>query len=312
MAKIDCIKVNADYEMVLFHGKSGPPFMSEALEFLAFYLQDLPVHTTKEYGQEFLSHVTEVSGRVPKIVRHGQPLNWWGPLTNLAREKWLNSKLTSFQLALTHGWTEGKILSRNEVLALTIDQETLVKDPHGMSGKGLIILRPGVPIVVPQALQGNLIVEPLLKRKFDFSTFVFPDGNQITYQNLVDEKFQYRGTLFSSPDNLSETSLSFYQDVPKEQWKKYRDALNVIRQEVGHTEYGFSVDSFVHDVNGNNRIHILSEVNARRTMGLIAFEMMKLTRRGKKTALTLKKPYFEDHLLLSPSKSLFEIYLSFS
>jgi hypothetical protein len=311
MAKIDCIKVNADYEMTLFHGKSGPAFVREALEFLAFYLQDLPVLTSKEYSQEYLTHVRKISGRNPKIVGKGQPLNWWGPLTDPIREKWLNSKLTSFRLALEHGWTEGQILSREEILSMTPDRDVLVKDPHGMSGKGLITLRADSPVVLPQSLQGDLIVEPLLNRMYDFSSFVFPDGKVITYQNLVDSKFQYRGSLFSSPENFTETALGFYPELAREEWKKYSDAVKIIRQYYGETPYGFSIDSFVYEVNGKKRIHVLSEVNARRTMGFIGYELMKLTHKGKKTALTLKKPYFGDFVLLSPPNSLFEIYLSF-
>ncbi len=311
MAKNDCIKVNADYEMMLFHRKSGPAYMREALEFLAFYLQDQPVLTTKEYSQEFLAHVKSVSGRTPGIVSKGQPLNWWGPLTDPVREMWLNSKLTSFKLALEQGWTEGCILSREEVSLLKVEREMLVKDPHGMSGKGLITLRPEVPVVLPQVMQGDLIVEPLLNRKYDFSSFIFPDAKVITYQNLVDEKFQYRGTLFSSPEEFTERSLEFYAEIPAAEWQKYSEALKIIRQHYGVTPYGYSVDSFVHELNGDKRIHILSEVNARRTMGLIGYEMMKLVKKDRKTALTLKKPYFEDFLLLSPAGSLFEIYLSF-
>ncbi|MES2528970.1 MAG: hypothetical protein V4598_17925 [Bdellovibrionota bacterium] len=311
MAKIDCIRVNADYEMVLFHGKSGPALMREALEFLAFYLQDLPVLTSKEYSQEFLTHVEKLSGRIPQKVSQGQAQNWWGPLTDLNRERWLNSKFTSFKLALEHGWTEGNVFSREEIQAFHVERETLIKDPHGMSGKGLITLRPGVPVHVPQSMQGELIAEPLLDRKYDFSRFNFPDGTSICYQNLVDEKFQYRGTLFSSPDNFSESSLDFYQEVSSDEWQKYKEAMAIISQHYGETPYGYSVDSFIYEVNGEKKIHILSEVNARRTMGLMAYEMMKMMGKGKKTALSLKKPFFEDHILLSPAGSLFEIYLSF-
>ena len=311
MAKIDCIRVNADYEMMLFHGKSGPPFMREALEFLAFYLQDLPVLTSKEYSQEFLGHVEKISDRKPRIVNKGQAQNWWGPLTDLDREKWLNSKLTSFQLALDHGWTEGSILTREEILSLDVKAELLIKDPHGMSGRGLVTLRPGVPVTLPQSMQGELIAEPLLNRKLDFSRFHFPDGKSICYENMVDERFQYRGTLFSSPENLTESSLSFYSQVSSVEWLKYQKSIEIISHHYGETPYGFSVDSFVHEVMGEKKIHVLSEVNARRTMGLVAYEMMKLLGNGRKTALSLKKPHFEDYILLSPPGSLFEIYLSF-
>lgn len=312
MATIDCIRVNADYESVLFHGRSGPPVMNQALEFLAFYLQDLSVQTSKEYDPGFLEKVRSLTGRNPQTTKNGNPRNWWGPLENPEREKWMNSKLTSFKLALSHGWTEGGIYSREELLKLHPEKPYLVKDPFNMSGKGIIPIRPGENNSLPAALTGELISEPLLNRKFDFSHFIFPDGRTICYENLVDDRFQYRGTLFSSLEDFTISSLSFHDQVSSARWKEFLTRLEIITKHYGDpSPYGFSVDSFVYEKDGELFIHPLSEVNARRTMGLVAYELVKILGRGKRAALTLKKPHFKDAILLSPESVKFEIYLSF-
>ncbi len=312
MSTVDCIRVNADYESVLFHGRNGPPVMNQALEFLAFYLQDLPVLTSREYPPEYLEKVRNLTGKNPKITKHGKASNWWGPLVNLEREKWMNSKITSFRLALSHGWTEGGLFSIEDLQSFVSEKPYLLKDPYNLSGKGLIPLRPGEKITLPSSLTGELIVEPLLERKFDFSHFVFPDGTSICYENLVDERFQYRGTLFSSTKDFTSKSLSFRDKVSPEKWLEFLSRLEVIKQHYGDpSPYGYSVDSFVFEEDGEFNIHPLCEVNARRTMGLVAYELVKVLGRGSRAALTLKKPHFKDAVLLSPEGVKFEIYLSF-
>lgn len=311
MATVDCIKVNADYESVLFHGRPGPLAVNRALEFLPLYFQNLPVLTTHEYSSTFLEHVQQVSGREPRLTKTGNPLNWWGPLKDLERERWMNSKLTSAELSTKQGWSRTKILSRDEVMNLNITEELLVKDPFGMSGKGIVSLHPDKKVTLPGSMEGQLIVEPLLKRSHDFSHYVFPDGKIICYENIVDERFQYRGTILS-PDDLTITSLSFYEHISPDSWKSFQKQLQEIREHYGdESAYGYSIDSFVYEENGEFKIYPLCEVNARRTMGSVAYEFMRLLGKGRKTALTLKSPYFKDFIKLSPEGVLFEIYLSF-
>ncbi|MFL5785161.1 MAG: hypothetical protein ACJ76H_11155, partial [Bacteriovoracaceae bacterium] len=292
MAETDCIRVNADYESELFHGRPGPIAVNRALEFLAFYLQDLPVQTSAEYTQEFFDHVRKISGRDPKIVRTGNSLNWWGPLVRPEKERWLNSKLTSAKLSISEGWSETRILHREEIEKLLTHEELLVKDPFSMSGKGIVTLKPGQKIHLPNALQGELIVEPLLKRSHDFSHYVFPDGKVIRYENLVDERFQYRGTVIAD-------ELSFADEVEKTEWTKFESRLKKIIHHYGKDSlYGYSVDSFVYEKNGEFLIYPLCEVNARRTMGRVAWEFSQLLGKGRKTALTLKQPLFKDAIRL--------------
>ena len=85
------IKVNADYESVLFHNKPLP-VINESLEFLALYLSDKPLLSQKKYADHFLDHVESFTGIRPSIVKDQSFENWWGDLRNIELEKKLNSK----------------------------------------------------------------------------------------------------------------------------------------------------------------------------------------------------------------------------
>lgn len=303
MDSIDCIKVNADYESVLFHGRPAP-VANRALEFLAFYLQDLPVLTDVSYDQNYLLKVEELTGRKPHTVKKGHALNWWGPLTDLERERWLNSKITSTELSIAEGWTEAKIVTKAEAQKIRSEKEMIIKDPFGMSGRGLVTNSPDKEIHLPKALPEILIVEPKLNRKYDFSHFIFPDGRMIRYENIVDEKFQYRGTIIDK-------TLSFSSLVAESEWKKFETALKRIRDFYSNVQpYGYSVDSFVYEEKGELKIYPLCEINARRTMGSLAYEFSNILGKERKSALSLKQPVFSNATKLSPEGSFFDIYFS--
>lgn len=310
MAAADCIRVNADYESVLFKGKSAPT-ANHAIEFLALYLQDLPVLSDIDYAPSYLDQVRNFSGRKPRVVKKGNALNWWGPLTRPDQEKWLNSKITSTKLAIGEGWSEAKILTKDQIRNLHVGTDLIVKDPFGMSGRGLVALQAGKEIHLPASLPDQLIVEPRLDRKFDFSHFVFPDGKVIAYENIVDERFQYRGTIIEKSGQSTE-DLSFAGLISAREWEKFHHALRKIREHYGtDCPYGYSVDSFAYESDGELRIYPLSEINARRTMGLLSYEFFRMSGEDRRTSLSLKRPVFQESVKLSPEKAFFDIYLSY-
>lgn len=303
LGPIDCIKVNIDYESVLFRGKPSP-VANHALEFLAFYLQDLPVLTDLTYDAAFCERIERISGRKVRTVKKGNAANWWGPLADPEHEKWLNSKITSTELAIAEGWTDAKIISKSEVKSLQLSRSMIVKDPFGMSGKGVINLSPMKDNHLPAFLPDQLIVESKHNRRFDFSHFVFPDGETIAYENIVDERFQYRGTII-------DTTLSFSPLISKAEWDKFNRALDRIREFYGEVQpFGYSVDSFVYEEGGELKIFPLCEINARRTMGFLAYEFAKLLGNGRKCALSLKQPIFTQSIKLSPDGAFFDVFFS--
>ncbi len=282
------IKVNADYESVLFQGNAGSPAINQSLEFLAFFLEDSPILTEKDYDQIYLYYVESIVGHPVQLTKKGPAENWWGRLENLDKEKWLNSKLTSAELNIKMGWGESWIVENSEEIRKIPEASfpLLSKDPFGMSGRGLkTIHSPN------EKVSQKVVLEKLLHRKYDFSHYVFPDGKMICYQNLVDEKFQYKGTIFTDWKNATLEKLAFHSLAPAYKWEKFKSARRAI-QEHFLGEYGYSIDSFMYEEAGEMKLKYLCEVNARKTMGLMTYHLaQKFSTHKKWVKLWLFSPH---------------------
>lgn len=321
-------KVNADYEAVLFGKKDSLPVINQALEFLVFYLSERPLHTQKKYSAEFLKHVEEFTGRIPQIKTYGDYENWWGELKDIPLEQKLNSKVMSTELNLKMGWEKNLHLlkSDKDLDILNEDLKYLGKNPYGMSGQNFLFVSKKEP---PQSYP--IVAEALLDRVYDFSHYIFPNGIRICYQNLVDKKYQYKGTVFRDYTCPTLENLKFYSEIPQERWTKFSSALDEIVKNYATSAVscGFSVDSFVHQAQNELHIRYLSEVNYRRTMGEVAFElslkfgglrkwsMFLLTKKSKLKFTELKEillpiTWKEDTsrgvILLTPEDVRFEMF----
>lgn len=290
------IRVNADYESELFFGQTKG-IVNQALEFLAFFASDETLFTQTKFSPEYLSYVESLSGRKPRTTSTGEFRNWWGPLVNIPLERKLNSKLTSAELNLTQGWCSQTQIIHDQTPP-RIGGHFIVKDPFGMSGQGLS----------KNEIKGSppYIIEPLFDRVYDFSRYFFPDGKAITYQNFVDQKFQYRGTL------IHENQL---HDVPEVDWPAYERVISEIRNHYFQNNWptGFSVDSFIYREQEQFKIRYLCEVNYRRTMGSTTYEIAeklkakpwRLMILGKGEVKDLKE---KDIIKLSPDNVRFHIF----
>ena len=280
------LRFNADYELDLFYGQKGPEILNHSLEFMLFFLTNNPVLTQKKYDSGYLDHVEHISGHRPTLIKDGPYENYWGMLKNRELEKWWNSKLTTTELIIKKGWcSDTHILkSEDDVIGIGMTKDALLKDPHGMSGQKFQVLPremiPGDKLsIVRRAIKnGPLILEPLLNRKYDFSQYIFPDGKKISYQNIVDEKFQYKGSIFHDYKRANLESLSFYQEIDKKYWslfsKQIEDLITFFSQQPN--ECGYSIDSFIFEEMGELKIRPVSEINYRRTMGRISYELSLL------------------------------------
>lgn len=322
------LKINADYESVLFHGRPSSK-ANETIEFLAFFLDSRPILTSKNYSSEYLNHVESITGARPQTMKSGEALNWWGALKDIELERILNSKITSFELALREGWTEGSILSPKELMATSVNEVHLIKDPFGMSGRGFYKLVPGEELKLPVEIKTPVIIEPILKRRFDFSHYVYPDGRVIAYQNMVDERFAYKGSIIEDKFSAKIQNLEFYNLISRDLWDKFESHLEIIQEHYTKAKpYGYSIDSFIYDEEGKLLIHTLSEVNVRKTMGMLAHElciryggtnpwgMLLLTASHKEQGghQFLKEKFKSEMndkkiILLSPEDSRFDVFL---
>jgi hypothetical protein len=195
-----------------------------------------------------------------------------------------------------------------------------------MSGQKFQLLKCGTSLkerqeVVRKSLQNYpIIIEPYFNRRFDFSQYLFPDGKLIAYQNEVDEKFQYKGTVFNCVQSACLEDLSFYSLISESKWAHFRHQTKEIIDfySLHSNELGYSIDSFIYEENGELNIRVMSEINYRRTMGRMTYELSQKYAANKSwTALLMAKtsatPLWEilsgteGVMVLSPGDSRFEV-----
>ncbi len=266
------IKVNADYESVLFSNKAGPKILNESLEFLSLLIEKRPLFSLKKYDPEYLDYVQEITGNIPVIVNQGEFENWWGDLTNISLEKKLNSKEFTVQLN-----QDAQLISGIEDLKLLEGRSYLAKSPYGMSGQNFQVFQPSETEKLIPLLQksGKVLVEPYFQRKADFSHYVFSPESEICYENLVDKSFQYKGTLFANRLNPTLHGLRFYHQLDPARWEEFHQIYLKLKELclLAGAPGGYSVDSFTYQENHNLCIRAVSEINFRKTMGLVAWKL---------------------------------------
>jgi hypothetical protein len=275
--------MNADYEMELFLGKRGSPIINHSLEFLLFFLESGPVYSSKKYEKEYLDYVEFVTNRRPQLTTSGEIENYWGTLKNIEREKWWNSKITSTKLIIERGWCSDTFIinNKNDLSLIDPNKTYLIKDPFGMSGQKFSVIGPQLSLSEKESIfnsflsRGMFILEPFLNRVYDFSHYVYPTGKIIFYQNFIDHRFQYRGTYFHHLRKPEPEDLIFYSVIERSEWSEQKTKWDEIHTFFSQYENqsGYSVDSFVYLENGKHKIRSMSEINYRRTMGRVAFEI---------------------------------------
>lgn len=313
-------KFNADYESVLFHGKEAPPVINQSLEFLYLYLEDAPLHSSKQYSNEFLEHVESISGVKPRIFSQGLYENWWGPLKDISHERRVNSKEMSARFI-----EDSQIIYSIDELNLDRFKQYLAKPLSEMSGRGFSTFDHEHLKGVEELLKKKspVIVEPLLNRKFDFSHYILPDKD-ICYENIVDSHFQYKGTTFRNLKNPSAKSLSFYDKITDKEWSGFFKIFSTIKDTYveANVKDMYSIDSFVYLERDTLKIRAMTEVNVRKTMGYIAWKLSEkfaknaqwsqfllAKNKGKLSFKSMKeKAQSLGCLYLSPGDTRFEIF----
>ncbi len=272
------LKMNLDYEASLFEGKSSDK-INHALEYLAFYLSPGPFASSARYEESFLQKVEKLSGEKPLITNTKNFENNWGVGVDVALEKELNSKLLSARLTQTIAPQEGVVvMGAREDLPQNFPFPAICKLPQSMSGKGVRKISQSSELT---AFPFPYVLEPLRKRVMDFSHFIYPSGEVISYENRVDENFQYRGSIFHKMNQPNLVSIPGLQKISFEKRKRFETELASYRNEYeklansAPLSFGYSIDSFVYEEQGELQIRTCSEFNFRKTMGMLAYELGK-------------------------------------
>lgn len=258
---------NADYESFIFSGKGDYKISSNKInqefEYFIHFLENEPLFSTKQYDPEYIKSIQSISGK--EFLVEGDPSRakpWWCAIGDKERDRLLHSKITSTRFALEVGLEkEARLVS---ALNFSPKQNLLYKMEGELSGRGHLQWTLNESKIKKLLEEGHtLIEEPSRKRTRDFSALVLDANKWIFYQNLVDEKFQYKGTLLIEPEMTSEQRVE-YQLAIKALTKHYLSL---------GADYPFSIDSYFYLEGDDEKICPVSEVNVRKTMGYVAWRL---------------------------------------
>lgn len=260
---------NADYETWVFGGEKEYDFPSnrtnrEFEHFIQFF-EDEPVYTTRKYSKIFTSRFENIFKKEFKTTDSKKKTRpWWCPINQKSLDLILHSKGTSNQLAIELGAAHGRLVNESN---FSPKEGHIYKNLGELSGRGHF-LWPKDEGKIKTALSNghSLLEEPLRERVFDFSSLILESGEIVYYRNLVDSRFQYKGTALGELDWSLGPLKNYKKDVQK--IAQYYLSLGA--------RGPFSVDSYLYEEGGELKLCLLSEVNARKTMGFIALKLAEL------------------------------------
>ncbi len=273
--------VNSNYEYELFRSDIGEPTYLDGLrhvgtlDWIYFILNDnpnVPLFSRWQYPHQYLDYMGDLGFSVPSIVTSGPTFNWFGHLTDLPKERRLNSKLWSYDLLNRLGLkpVENHVVhcpaEARAIMAGSSVRKWWLKSPFLMAGEGFCSLQ--TPDDLPE-FTGPHILEPHLDRFLDFALFHSPHTGETSFHiNRVLPRPNYVGsTIFAHEDgfalHLAELGL---MDTFRELKEKTDVIMGALRAE--GLEQTLSVDGFFfRRDDGSVGVHPMCEVNYRHTMG---------------------------------------------
>jgi hypothetical protein len=266
------ISVNVDFEEVLL-GKPARLSLRASVEFLALWVQDRPLFASRPYSDTYLQYVRAKTGQLVSATSQGEPDEWWGETANIELMQKLSSK-TEFKDWWQSRWQleARNCFSWEDLESIVQTGQWLIKKSDGMSGRGhQKITREELPSVRPRlekVLSLGVVAEPLYQRTRDVSALWLPEESRfIYYANLIDERFQWRGTILNR-DSMSEVPAA------TQDWGEHLVDLQKYVSGLGY-QGPFSVDAFFYLCATGEKFHPGSEMNPRKTMGWVTYQLWK-------------------------------------
>lgn len=290
---------NADYEGFLFSGKNEYNPISNKInqefEYLIHFFEDKPIFTTKKYSKEYTDHVEAMTGREFRTTSSNEKvLNWWCSVGEIEQDRLLHSKLTSTKFSIQRGFeSEAKIIDSSDAKLMS---NMVYKLPGEFSGRGHLVYPKDAKRIKKLLAQSKcLIEEPLRNRVQDFSSLALAQDKIISYENIVDEKFQYKGTKLISPK------------MNEGYFKAINETVDFYLQ-MGAT-FPFSIDSYSYIDKDTVKTAAVCEVNVRKTMGYIALKLKEFfsSDLGALLIANSRKESIPDTIWLSPRENLFQL-----
>lgn len=294
---------NADFETCILEERPFNPQlkMNREFEYFIMLLEKEALYTPLDYSEDYLKFIRDNLNPKAHYTNAKDNLVPW--CADESVDKVIVSKETSARLNQDQlGLDQIKIIAGKSELK----DNYLYKRFHGFSGMGHLLAPRDKSKIEVLLLNGErLIEEPLYERVYDFSTLVMEvrgTEKRVRYQNFVDKSFHYKGTLmreFKLADNL------------EEQYQREIDLIIEHYQKLG-VKTPFSIDSFIYKENKELKLKTLSEVNARKSMGYVCYQLAQKFQ-AKNYALILNRhdQSFQSGMKtfkLSPEGKMFKSY----
>lgn len=270
--------VNDDYEYLIFKDEIGTSaeikVTKHYFDYLFIFMNQKPnqhLYLPQMWPVEYLDYLRELGLQLPTITTSHWTYNWYGKMTDLEKEKKINSKLFSYELLNELGLNPvpNFVVSSPEEVKQIIKQhsysEWLLKCPYQMGGNHFFKIKEETD--VPDIYR-PYILEPLLDRVLDVSYFYNNELDRVDYYvNVTTSDGKYCGGLvFENERDLEKyfEQQGYHHCYPE--WKR-TSAIILERVKAMKVEQPFSVDGFIYRENGQYKLHPMNEINYRQTFG---------------------------------------------
>lgn len=259
--------INLDYEKVLAGRdcrKKYHKIISE-MEHISFWFGlKNPIVQHRNYDTAYLEYIEMLTGQKVNLVKqYRSERNWWGDTENFEIAKKRNSKYEAIRLAKSLDLCPSSYQfisnnnDRDHYLNSFESERYIIFKEYGFSGNGLSFLSKAE--IKSTEIYDTFLISPEFERVFDYGVYDDGDGVNII-KNDCNSLGQFKGgEVISSAIELNEMSISLDEIIST--YTKVR----------GHFEKNttIEVDGFFYKERGILKSCFLSEINARKTMGLL-------------------------------------------
>lgn len=284
--------------------------VNQEFEYLIHWIDpEKIIYSSRRYDKKYIDYLRAKTGHELKTSMNGRVEFYCQDYSDIDEKILLNDKCKTLKFLHNQKLLPSgiKFIKNSEDLS----EGGIYKAPFGVSGSGhLTFPKDSKKIIYILEKYGEIVWEPIFNRSKDFSTLV-SDGKVIaTYENYIDDRFQYKGSYFS-PEKIIPAALEEGYFNCVEEILRYTSGYNGI----------LSMDGFMFDADEN--IYPVCEINARKTMGHAALEIKEsyfseashfkfLIFRNNFSKATLEKFFFSKEnsiLMLSPTDNFFSTFV---
>jgi hypothetical protein len=285
-----CDLVNIDFEFFLFEKELHPSKknlkLNKEFEYIYFFSSDLnsTLCPFRNYPSDYLNYLVSLGIQLPKMDCSGPKRNWWGNYDDINLARFLNSKITSTNIANDHGLNPPgiRIINSLEEIPVHLEQfsfqKWIIRNPFGMAGTGSIIFdkdefESNKTFITKQLEKHPVILAPFFQRLMDLG-FIFENESYSVTWNLNSKTGGFKGGIvFENNDGLAKFIRENFQ-INFEDILETEKKISEIYNHLGNKDI-IQIDSFIYNENNLVKFYPLVEVNARKSMGYFVNNLKK-------------------------------------